>query len=117
MRTSVELSSQPWNESDLRLHFHIDYTQSEVVERDTIRFTVDNFPFVIKEVAALPSRLLGIRRPPYGNHTLTLIVQRSEDIGPCTIFLSPDKFMLQNKNVWLYSYHASKGILHKVSQS
>lgn len=115
MRTVVELDSQPWKGNDLKLHFNIDYTPNEVVEKDTIRFNLDNFPFTIKDVVVMPDRLYGIRRPPYGKHTLTLIVERAADIGPCSIFLSPEKFMLRDNDKWLYSYHVSKGVLHKVS--
>lgn len=103
-------------DSCIKLSFHAEYSNAELLPEDVLHIELPSFPFEIVDVKSLPRIPLGIRRPVYGQADIVLTVKPSADIGPCHIYASPKKFMLRNNERWLYSFHASKGILHKVQR-
>lgn len=100
----------------IKLSFHAEYSNAELLSNDVLHIELPSFPFEIVGVESLPRIPIGIRRPVYGQADIVLLVIPSSDIGHCHIYASPKKFMLRDNERWLYSYHASKGILHKINR-
>jgi hypothetical protein len=79
---------------DLVITFDLLYSEAKKLPEGTWVIEVDHFPFDMKDVIALPGKVLELR----------IKAVAGEDKGRCKFYITDSSLFVKSEDRWLYSY-------------